>query len=237
MTIRAICDAAGKAKGDSWQGYASAAAAEFTKRFLLDRPFAPKRVGAMRSSTNVATRAADQIRSEVFPAVAGTPSSSKESTHDQLSVPAHDASSLPEQKVRTATSSRTKFPVDPDLESFAESIVSRFVDGLVDRDEILASRIAETNASGYYLDELEFIDLGPLDLESVRIPFCVRAHFAGEQHEDRFVYGNSISSKISGVLEFDGSSWDITDYEFIEAEIEHDDDPPEDEEHETPQGD
>ncbi len=42
LVIKAICDFAGASKGDNWQRYAAAVAAEFTKHFLLDRPLSPR---------------------------------------------------------------------------------------------------------------------------------------------------------------------------------------------------
>ncbi|WP_441292042.1 5'-methylthioadenosine/S-adenosylhomocysteine nucleosidase family protein [Sorangium sp. KYC3313] len=43
LDIRGICDDASSSKGDRWHKYAAAAAAEFAKHFLLDRPITPTR--------------------------------------------------------------------------------------------------------------------------------------------------------------------------------------------------
>ncbi|XXY15465.1 hypothetical protein WME88_45235 [Sorangium sp. So ce216] len=42
LSIRSICDDGSSAKNDDWHGYAAAAAAEFAKHFLLDRPLDPR---------------------------------------------------------------------------------------------------------------------------------------------------------------------------------------------------
>jgi nucleoside phosphorylase len=50
LDIRAICDDGSKDKNDGWHPYAAAAAACFTRHFLLDRPLAPRRREGSRRS-------------------------------------------------------------------------------------------------------------------------------------------------------------------------------------------
>ncbi|MBD2328839.1 SIR2 family protein [Alkalinema sp. FACHB-956] len=42
LVIKALCDFGDASKGDRWQAYAAAVAADFTKHFLLDRPLEPR---------------------------------------------------------------------------------------------------------------------------------------------------------------------------------------------------
>jgi nucleoside phosphorylase len=42
LVVRGICDDASENKGDAWHLYAAAVAADFTKRFLLNRPLDPR---------------------------------------------------------------------------------------------------------------------------------------------------------------------------------------------------
>ncbi len=42
LVIRALCDYANSSKQDNWHSYAAAAAAGFTKAFLLDEPLPPR---------------------------------------------------------------------------------------------------------------------------------------------------------------------------------------------------
>ena len=107
-----------------------------------------------------------------------------------------------------------------DPEPIVERALEKLASNLVDSDDQITSLIAETNACGFWADEVAVTTVGTLDLKEMSIPFEGIIHFSGDQDPDRTWHGDSIFAKISGEVQFDGGDWVIERYE-IEAEIEH----------------
>ncbi|MRG92568.1 hypothetical protein [Polyangium spumosum] len=114
--------------------------------------------------------------------------------------------------------------LEVDLEQLAEEVVERFAMRLVDENDTITGLMAETNASGYYLDQLDVLSVGPLELNVPRIPFRAQAHFSGDQEPDHVACGNAITAEISGTLEYDGTEWRVADDYRLEAELDYDHD-------------
>lgn len=62
--------------------------------------------------------------------------------------------------------------------------------------------------------------MGPLDLAAATAPFEATIHFTGEHDPDQMYHGDAISARVSGTIRFDGSDWEVDDYEVGAAEIE-----------------
>jgi hypothetical protein len=105
------------------------------------------------------------------------------------------------------------------LEALVEAALDEYVVSLVDSDEHITSRIAETNASGFYVDEIEVLWAGPLDVARVRIPFAASIHLSGEQDSDRMFSGDGITASLYGELEHDRNAWTVVECEVRDAEI------------------
>jgi hypothetical protein len=99
---------------------------------------------------------------------------------------------------------------------------------LVD-DDLISGLIAETNASGFVADDYEVLSMGPLDLATVTAPFEATIHLTGESEPEQMYAGHAISARISGTIRFDGSGWEVEEYEVESAEIEGMDYGPDDE--------
>jgi hypothetical protein len=91
---------------------------------------------------------------------------------------------------------------------------------LVDSDEQITGLIAETNASGYYHDDMHVIDVGPYDPSSSKLPFKASIHFSGDQDPEKMFSGDAIVAEVSGTLSFDGTHWELDDNYNVVAEIE-----------------
>jgi hypothetical protein len=107
------------------------------------------------------------------------------------------------------------------IDEIVVEAVDRLSVQLVD-SEAVSSCIAETNASGFYADEVEAIDTGPLDISDMTIPFQARVHFTGEQGGDQMYCGDSIYATVTGRLEYDGESWSVADDYDVTAEVDQD---------------
>lgn len=116
-----------------------------------------------------------------------------------------------------------------DLEDIIHAAVETLAIDLTEEDPI-CSLIAETNASGYYADEVEIISLGDLDLESAEVDFEARVHFCGDQDGDKMWYGDAIEATVKGKVRFNGDEWVVQDGYEVSGEIERDEDEDEDRE-------
>lgn len=123
-------------------------------------------------------------------------------------------------EVRAVGMSRIKTSGDQTAEAIVHSVLERAAPGLME-EEAISGLIAETNASGYYPDEIEVESVDDVDLERARLSFSARITFSGDQDSERMWAGDSIAAEVSGTLQFDGSSWELDDYE-ISAEISRD---------------
>ncbi len=110
---------------------------------------------------------------------------------------------------------------DDDAEPTIERAVHEFAHTLTDFEPI-SSLIAETNASGFYPDEIEIVSVDDFDFEDASIGFSARLHFAGEQHEDKMWHGDSIMATLDAKVYFDGEEWVVGDDYTLKADIEHD---------------
>jgi hypothetical protein len=125
-------------------------------------------------------------------------------------------SNLTPQVVRAGDASLLSRSV---AEDYLHSAVEALANKLVDTDDQITSLIADTNASGFYADHVEILEVGTFNFAEARIPFRARVQLTGEQDEDQMFSGNKIFVDISGTLGFDGSDWEIDDYD-VAAEAE-----------------
>lgn len=103
-----------------------------------------------------------------------------------------------------------------------EDIVYNLVDDLgyeLVNDDPVSSLIAMTNASGWGVDSVEVLDVGPFDLATCTAPFSASVKLAGEQDEDHAWCGTSITAQVEGVVAFDGDKWSMQQMQVTEAEI------------------
>jgi hypothetical protein len=97
---------------------------------------------------------------------------------------------------------------------------------MVDSDDEITSLIAQTNASGFSADEIDVLDVGPMDFSDATIPFSARIRFSGDQDEDRMYSGTVINARVTGHVRFNGAEWEVEDYSVnAELEDEWDDEP------------
>ena len=123
--------------------------------------------------------------------------------------------------------------VAPELEDLVEACLERHAPTLVDSDQAITSRIAETNASMFAVDSIVVLSAGPMEIDPPSIPFHARIHFTGEQDAERMPFGDSITAELTGSLSYDGE-WGIAELDVASAEIDEpsdDYDVPYDEEH------
>lgn len=104
-----------------------------------------------------------------------------------------------------------------DLHSAADIVrdtIEEWASSLVDTDERLASRVAETNATGFELDDVDVTELGALDFAHGTVDFCASLHFTGATQEDEVYCGDGITAEVLGQVHFDGTGWRVADYEL-----------------------
>jgi hypothetical protein len=97
-------------------------------------------------------------------------------------------------------------------------------------EEPICSLIAETNATGYYADDVEITAIGDLDLESAEIDFEASVHFCGDQDGDKMWYGDAIQATVKGSVGFDGDDWVVRHGYEVSGHIERDEDERDDDE-------
>lgn len=108
---------------------------------------------------------------------------------------------------------------ETDLESPILGALERASYDLLE-DDAISGIIAETNATGFVPDDFEVLSMGPLELATVTASFEASIHFTGEPEEDRMYCGHAISAQICGTIRFDGSNWEVDDYDVVSVEIE-----------------
>jgi hypothetical protein len=99
-----------------------------------------------------------------------------------------------------------------------EEIIDELVFELIDADDKVTGRIAETNASSWGLDthEILYVDY---DDQLKEIEFSAYLYLAGEQDPDRFRYGDKMEVEISGTLKYTGDSFQVKNYAIQKCEI------------------
>lgn len=113
-----------------------------------------------------------------------------------------------------------------DLEDVLYQALEKLGNDLTDEDPV-AGLIGETNASGFYPDDSHILSIGDLDLNEVSVPIEATIHFSGEHDPDQMWHGSEIEARVTGILRFDGTDWEIADYEVTAEILGMDDDPPE----------
>jgi hypothetical protein len=109
-----------------------------------------------------------------------------------------------------------------ELEDILATAVEELGNELVDDDSPINSLIAETNATGWRVDEVVVTGVGPLDYSICSASFTASVHYTGEQIEDHMWSGTEIRADLRGTITFEDGSWVITDHEVESAEIERD---------------
>jgi RNA binding exosome subunit len=107
-----------------------------------------------------------------------------------------------------------------DMADIVQAAVEDLAPTLADKEPV-CDLIAETNASGYYPDEINVTSVGDLDLESAEAAFEATIHFSGDQHDDRMWCGDGITAKLEGTVHFDGNEWVVKDDFEVSADIDH----------------
>ncbi len=106
------------------------------------------------------------------------------------------------------------------LVRIVEALVEPLADSLTE-EEPISSRIAETNASGYYADEVSVAVVGDLEIDTTEVEFEANVHFGGEPHSEGMFYGCGISARLEGVVQYDGSDWVVKEYDVIDSSVDY----------------
>lgn len=102
-----------------------------------------------------------------------------------------------------------------------EGLMSEFAGTLVNEDEHVCGMIAETNAYGWGLDVYDDAQAQFTNPQQSRIDFSITLTLSGDQHDAAFM-GDSMDLEIKGTAEFNGSTWDIKDYEILSSKVNND---------------
>ena len=108
-----------------------------------------------------------------------------------------------------------------DAYGILDSLIYDFASRLVDTDELLTSRIAETNALGFGVDAYEILDV-KYNKDDNEIYFRVRVYYSGDPDWDKMFYGDTIMADLSGIMTEDEDGWHISSYEVESCEIQYD---------------
>ncbi len=112
-----------------------------------------------------------------------------------------------------------RFPITGSFpEQVVEEVLPDLVSNLVNEDEMVTSRMAETNALGYGLDTYEVIS-AEYDSDSDLVEFKADVHLSGEQDDDMGFCGDAIDIELFGRLKYEKGLWVVDDYEIESCEI------------------
>ncbi len=95
---------------------------------------------------------------------------------------------------------------------------------LIDRDSIVNSRMAETNATGFSVDSVEVAHARLDSLTPPRVQFDADVHYTGEQMVERMFAGDRVTARLQGYVVFDDERWTVEDDCQVEVEIDSPDD-------------
>lgn len=152
-----------------------------------------------------------------------------ESAVRQFSLPLADRIGVPWSLGLDVVATRLMAVIRPDaspkiaseaaLESPILLALERTAYDLLD-DDAVSGLVAETNASNFVADDFEVLTMGPLDVATVTASFEASIHFTGEPDQDHMYCGHALLCYVRGTIRFDGSDWEVEDYEVVSAEIE-----------------
>lgn len=99
-----------------------------------------------------------------------------------------------------------------------ENLVYDLATRLVDSDEIVTSRIAETNASGFGVDTHNIVEAAYTDANRTEIKFKAVVEYTGDQDPDRPHSGDALVATVVGTATCEDDDWDIADYSVTNCE-------------------
>lgn len=114
-----------------------------------------------------------------------------------------------------------QFSTQPNAERIVQETLEAWGKDLVDSDEAVCGRIAETNATDFDLEEVDVHSVGEFNFDEGKLPFSATLRFVGQQIDDEMYYGDTVVAKVSGEIAFDGSGWDVIRY-TLETDVEFD---------------
>lgn len=109
--------------------------------------------------------------------------------------------------------------VEPKAENVFDEVVEYFSHTLINSNDQVTSRIAETNAYAFALDDY-YLNEAYYDKLEGCIFFDAVIYLKGDQDEDKMFYGDKIIIKVSGKIINDYDEWIISEYEVQETEVE-----------------
>ncbi len=110
------------------------------------------------------------------------------------------------------------------LDELVDEVVSAYGTELIDRDSIVNSRMAETNATGFSVDSVEVAHARLDSLTPPRVQFDADVHYTGEQMVERMFAGDRVTARLQGYVVFDDERWTVEDDCQVEVEIDSPDD-------------
>lgn len=99
-----------------------------------------------------------------------------------------------------------------------ENLVYDLATRLVDSDDIVTSRIAETNASGFGVDTYNIVEAAYTDANRTEIKFKAVVEYTGDQDPDRPHSGDALVTTVVGTATCEDDDWDIADYSVTNCE-------------------
>lgn len=103
--------------------------------------------------------------------------------------------------------------LESDVTDTLHEALSDLGNKMTDTDDDVTSLIAETNASGFFADDVEILEVGHFLFSEAAIPFRARIQLTGESDEDKVFHGDKIFVDVTGTLTYDGGDWTIDDYD------------------------
>jgi len=89
---------------------------------------------------------------------------------------------------------------------------------LVDSDDTVTSRLAETNATGFGVDTCNVVEAAYSDANRTEIKFKAVIEYTGDQDPDRPYSGDALITTVVGVARCEDDDWDIVDYSVESCE-------------------
>jgi hypothetical protein len=103
-------------------------------------------------------------------------------------------------------------------QQIVENKMMDFANGLMDSDDRVVGVMAETNASGYMVDEYEVWSAEYLD-DKQKIEFETRIWLSGEHDQDKPFCGEEIELIVSGMMKRSDHRWGIQSYKIESCEV------------------
>lgn len=120
------------------------------------------------------------------------------------------------QSLRIAPSSNLNF--EPTVEELIDPLVQSLGPILMNSDDYVTSKMAETNATGFGLDWFE-ITSAELEDNEKQITFEAKLYYAGDQDPDQMWCGDTVVVKVFGTAVLHDEKWGLDNYSVEDCDI------------------